>query len=207
MFDLSGRLAGAAVPRPGPQNASQRADPGPRPLATRFPDGLRRSAARPSVFASPRRCDPPRHQKRTLFLVEDQVSGIRHTARVPHATRLSIKCRVKLAVLVHEHELLAELVLEIPQIAPRPLLEPRRCRKTITNAPQFILVHPDDHNRRHGASQHPSRDAVKAPIAAKASPLGARPSRRRALWLKPDRGSSLNRRYGVTSQRALTIRP
>ena len=139
-----------------------------------------------SVFASPRRRDPARRQKRTLFLVEDQVSNIRQTARVPHATWLPTDVTVKhrgisLAVFVHEHELLAEPVLEIPQIAPRPFLDRQRRRMTIAHAQKFIPVHANDHNQRHGGTQDPSRETAKAPIAAQASPLGARPSRRRAL--------------------------
>ena len=30
---------------------------------------------------------------------------------------------MRLAVVMHEHKLLAKLVLEVPQIAPRPLLD------------------------------------------------------------------------------------
>jgi hypothetical protein len=64
-----------------------------------------------SVLASPRRRDPARDQKRTLFLVEDKVSYIRQTARVSDATWLPINVAVehrgvKLAVLVHEDETL-----------------------------------------------------------------------------------------------------
>ena len=196
-------------PRRRPQNALQRADPRPRPPATRFPDGLRRSAARPSVFAAPRRRAPARHQKRTLFLAEDQVSDIRQTARVPHTTRLPINVAVEqrgvnLAILVHEHELLAKSVLEIPQIAPRPLLDPRRRRMTITYTQEFILVHTDDHNRRHGGSQDPRERRLKrpSPLRPRPSGLGLRDDGRFAS--QPDRGSILNRRYGVNSQPALT---
>jgi hypothetical protein len=50
-------------------------------------------------------------------------SPIRQTASVADATRLPIDVaeehrRARLAVVVHEHQLLAELVLEVPQIAP-----------------------------------------------------------------------------------------
>ena len=45
-------------------------------------------------------------------------------------------------------------------------------------------IHPhahSDHNQRHGGSQEAPRERLKPPIAAHASPLGARPSRRRAV--------------------------
>ena len=55
-----------------------------------------------------------------LFLAQDQVSDIRPTAGVPHApwlpTDIATEHRgVELAVLVHEHELLAELVSKYPR--------------------------------------------------------------------------------------------
>ena len=162
---------------------------------------LRRSAGRRSAFASPRRRDPARDQKRTLLLAQDQVSNLRQTARVPHAPWLPINVAVehrgvKLAVLVHEHELLAELVLEIPHIAPPPFFDRRRRRRVmIADAQELILVHTTTITGGDGGATTPSRDA-EAPIAAHASPLGARPSRRRALWHEP-------RGRGVSSQPAL----
>jgi hypothetical protein len=49
---------------------------------------------------------------------------------------------VRLAVVVHEHQLLTKLVLEIPEIAPRPLLNRRyRRRMVIGQAHQLIVVH------------------------------------------------------------------
>ncbi len=49
---------------------------------------------------------------------------------------------VRLAVVVHEHELLAKLVFEVPEIGPRPLLD-RGCRRRMVTgqAHQLILVH------------------------------------------------------------------
>jgi len=114
-----------------------------------------------------------------LFLVEDQVSDIRQTARIPHAPRLPTNIAmehrgVRLAVLMHEHELLAELVLEIPQIAARAIFDRRRgWHMTNPHAQQITLVHDSDHNPRHGGNQGPRRDRLKAPIAAQASPSGS----------------------------------
>jgi hypothetical protein len=73
-----------------------------------------------SVLTSPRRRDPARTQKRTLLLVEDQLSDIRQTARVPHAPWFPINVAVEhrgveLAVLMHEQELLAELFSKYPR--------------------------------------------------------------------------------------------
>ncbi len=122
-----------------------------------------------------------------LFLAQDQVSDIRPTAGVPHApwlpTNIATEHRgVELAVLVHEHELLAELVLEIPQIAPGPFFDRRRRRgMTITHAEEFILMHTATITSGTAEARTPLERNVKAPIAAQASPLGARPSRRRAL--------------------------
>jgi hypothetical protein len=78
-----------------------------------------------SGLASPRCRDPASGHEGPLFIVEDQVAHIRQTAGVADATRLPADVaeehrRVTLAVVVHEHQLLAELVLEVPQIAPRP---------------------------------------------------------------------------------------
>jgi hypothetical protein len=125
---------------------------------------------RPHV-ATPSR--PARDQKRTLFLVEDKVSYVRQPARVSDATWLPINVAVehrgvKLAVLVHEHELLAELVLETPRITPRPFFDRwRRRRMMIAHAKQFTLVHTDDDNRRHGGSQH---RAAGCPVPTAAQP-------------------------------------
>ena len=96
-----------------------------------------------------------------LFLAQDQVSDIRPTAGVPHApwlpTNIATEHRgVELAVLVHEHELLAELVLEIPQIAPGPFFDRRRRRgMTTAHAQKLIPVHTNDHNQHHGGNQDP----------------------------------------------------
>ena len=148
-----------------------------------------------------------------LFLAQDQVSDIRPTAGIPHTpwlpTNIATEHRgVKLAVLVHEHELLAELVLEIPQIAPGPFFDRRRRRgMTITHPEEFTLMHTATITSSTAEARTPAT-AVKAPIAAQASPPGARPSRRRALCLSTRRkGSILNRRYGVNSQPALTALP
>src|SRR5262249_14100955 len=146
-------------PPGGPQNASQRADPRPAPQHN-APEGpisggswpLCRSAGRLTALTAPRRRDPARNQKRTLFLVEDNVSHIRQTARVADATKLPVDIAeedrsVRLAVVVHEHKLLAKLVLEIPQIAPRPLLD-HRCGRgmMIDQAHQLVLVHATDND-------------------------------------------------------------
>jgi hypothetical protein len=106
-----------------------------------------------SVFTSPRCRDPARLDERPLFIVEDQVPPIRQTPGVGHATRLPVDSAeedrgVRLAIVVHEHELLAKPVLELPEIAPRPLLDrgyrrrimidhahqlvPRACTQTMT---------------------------------------------------------------------------
>jgi hypothetical protein len=134
-----------------------------------------------------------------LLLAQDQISDIRPTAGVPHApwlpTNIATEHRgVKLAVLVHEHELLAELVLEVPQIAPGPLIDRRRRRgMTITHAEEFTLMHTATITSSTAEARTPTT-GVKAPIDAQASPLGDRPSRRRALCLSTRRrGSVLNR--------------
>lgn len=83
-------------------------------LATMPPSG------RPSVFTSPRCRDPASRHEATLFIVQDQVSHIRETACVADATRLPADVAeqhrgVRLAVIVHEHQLLAQLGLEYPR--------------------------------------------------------------------------------------------
>ena len=104
------------------------------------------------MFTSPRCRDPASADEGTLFLVEDQVSRIRQTARVADASRLPVDIAeedrgVRLAVVVHEHKLLAKLVLEVPQIAPRPLLD-RGCarRMPIGQAHQLVVVHAADND-------------------------------------------------------------
>jgi len=87
------------------------------------------------VFTSPRCRIPASAEKGTLLLIENQVSRIRQTSRVAHATRLPVDIPeedhgVRLAVVVHEHKLLAKPILEVPQIAPRPLLD-RGCGRRI----------------------------------------------------------------------------
>ncbi len=67
---------------------------------------------------------PARDHERTLFVVEDQVSRLRPTACVSDAVWLPVDLavkqrRVSVAIVVHEHELLAELVDEVAQIAAR----------------------------------------------------------------------------------------
>lgn len=104
-------------------------------------------SGRASVFTSPRCRDPASADERTLFIVEDHVFHVRETACVADATRFPADIAeqhrgVRLAVVVHEHQLLAELVLEVRQIAPGPLLDhssPRRM--TIAQPHQFLLVH------------------------------------------------------------------
>lgn len=104
-------------------------------------------SGRPSAFTSPRRRDPARIDERTLFIVEDQVPHIRETACVADAPRLPADIAeqhrgVRLAVVVHEHQLLAELVLEVRQIPPRTLLDHRSHRRmTIAQPYQFLVVH------------------------------------------------------------------
>ena len=107
----------------------------------------------PRRFTSPRCRDPASPDKSTLFLVEDQVSRIRQTAHVADATRLPVDIAeedrgIRLAVVVHKHKLLAKPVLEIPQIAPRPLLG-RGCgrRMLIGQAHLLVLVHAADNDR------------------------------------------------------------
>lgn len=77
-----------------------------------------------SGLAAPRCRDPASGHEGSLLIIEDQVSHIRQTASVADETRLPVDVaeehrRVTLTVVVHEHQLLAELVLEVPQIAPR----------------------------------------------------------------------------------------
>jgi hypothetical protein len=105
------------------------------------------------VFTSPRCGEPASADEGTLFLVEDQVSRIRQPARVADATRLPLDIAeedrgVRLAVVVHEHELLAKPVLEVPHIAPRPLLD-WGCgrRMVIGQVHQLVLVHAADNDR------------------------------------------------------------
>ncbi len=64
-----------------------------------------------------------------------------------HCQRIE-RAGVKLAVVMHEHKLLAKLILEVPQIAPRPLLD-RGCgrRMMIGQAHQLVLVHAADNDR------------------------------------------------------------
>ena len=77
------------------------------------------------AFASPGRRDPARHQERPFFPVGDQVAHIWQAACIGDSMRIPVNVTVEdhgvtRAVLVHEHELLAELVLEVAHIAPRP---------------------------------------------------------------------------------------
>ena len=63
--------------------------------------------------------------------------------------------RVRLDVVVHEHQLLAELVLEVPQIAPRPLLDQRRRRRMMIGQPhQLVLMHAANNDRYRGGNQN-----------------------------------------------------
>lgn len=104
-------------------------------------------SGRPSVFTSPRCRDPASVDERTLFIIEDQLSHIRETARVADATRLPANVAeqhrgVRLSVVVHKHQLLTELVLEVRQIAPRTLLNHRSHRRmTISQPHQFLVAH------------------------------------------------------------------
>jgi hypothetical protein len=113
-----------------------------------------------------------------LFLAQNQVSGIRPTAGVPHApwlpTNIATEHRgVKLAVLVHEHELLAELVLEIPQIAPGPFFDRRRRRgMTITHAEALTLMHTATITSGTAEARTPLERGVKAPITLRPRPSG-----------------------------------
>ena len=146
-----------------------------------------------------------------LFLVKDEVSDIRQTARVGHAAWLPINVAVEhlgvqLMVLVHEHELLAQLVLEIRQIASRSFFDRRRRRMTIAHPQQFTLAHPTTITGGPAKARAPAREAAKATVAAQASPYGLGLSQRRSLCIpSPAGGSILNRRHGVNSQPALTI--
>ena len=136
------------------------------------------------MLTPPRRRDPASADKGTLFLVEDQVSRIRQTARVPDATRLPVDIAeedrgVRLVVVVHEHKLLAKLVLELPQIAPRPLLDCGSSRNmVIGQAHQLVLVHAADNDRCNGGSRaqesltrgaHETRKRLHAPLVARSS--------------------------------------
>ena len=74
------------------------------------------------MFTSPRCRDPASVDEGTFLIVEDQNSRIRQTGSIRDATWLPVDVAeedrgVWLAVVVHEHQLLAELVLEIPEIA------------------------------------------------------------------------------------------
>ena len=119
-----------------------------------------------------------------LFLAQDQVSDIRQTAGIPHApwlpTNIATEHRgVKLAVLVHEHELLAELVLEIPQIAPGPFFDHRRRRgMTIAHAQELTLMHTATITSSTAEARTPRERRLKRP-----SPLRPRPS---GLGLRDD---------------------
>jgi hypothetical protein len=135
-----------------------------------------------------------------LLLVEDEVPDIRHTTCVPHAPWLPINIAaehrgVKLAVLMHEHELLAELVLEIRQIASRSLFDRQRHRMTIAHPQQFTLAHPTNITGDTAEARTPPERAVKATIADSASPYGLGLSDDgRFASPKPSKGSILDRR-------------
>ena len=105
---------------------------------------LRHPAASLSVFASPRCRDPAGDHERTLFVVEDQISRIRPTARVSDATRLPVDIavkqrRVSIAIVMHEHQLLPELVDEVAQITTRPLLDHRSRRRVMAAQTQKLI--------------------------------------------------------------------
>jgi hypothetical protein len=144
-----------------------------------------------------------------LFLAEDQVSDIRQTARVSHGPWLPINVAmehrgIKLAVLMHERRAARRTCSRnTPDSAPAVLRSPAPPHDDCSPAGVHPRA-PSDHNQRDGGNPTPSRDPVKATIAAQGSPygLGLRDDDRFAS--QAQQGSILDRRYGVNSRPALT---
>ena len=116
-----------------------------------------------------RAATPSRSSSRTRTRVPRQSGSgppLRQAARIAHPARLPVDVaveqrRVTLAVVVHKHELLAERILEVADVAPAPLLDRRR-RNPVTVGETQQLIHPPELSPPRRSPSLSTRAAVPA---------------------------------------------
>ena len=151
----------AASGPPSARNASTR-------FATTPPSGQL------TTLAPPGRCDPAAADEREFLAVQDQDPDVRQAARIAHAARLPVDIdveqrRVRLAVVVHDHEVLAERILEVADATPGPLLDRRRRNPVMVGETQQ-LIHSSELARRGGRQRFAPAPPCP-PVALRGPPL------------------------------------